>query len=178
MTSIIKEVEYSPVTSQKKTVQPAPAPGTPVSKEENEYLNKMFQNVKKTTTEDAAKKAITYFTTGKAKNVFSIDGTSLEPNLKAMLGKGTFEERYYQQLEKMVFGDDSDPTKMITLLMLVDNTSKLKGQIQLKSGKYRNTVTTVAKVLNKFLNENYPVLEAMCKMFNDASNIPQKEQKE
>lgn len=155
-------------------------PGTPVSEEENEYLNKLFETTTKINTDPESAKVKHYFTIGNSAVIFNMDGTSLEPNLTSMLGKGTFEERYYKQLENMVFGpgQELETGRLITLLMLTEQLTKKKYPIKIKSGKYKSTVNKVVGVLNNFYNENFSVLEAMYKMFNDATSLSLKEKKE
>lgn len=154
--------------------------GTPVSEEENEYLNKLFETTTKINTDPASAKVKHYFTIGNSAVIFNMDGTSLEPNLTSMMGKGTFEERYYKQLENMVFGpgQELETGRLITLLMLTEQLTKKKYPIKIKSGKYKSTVNKVVGVLNNFYNENFSILEAMYKMFNDATSLSLKEKKE
>lgn len=171
------ELDFSETGIDKKNT---PEPGTPVSSEENEYLNKLFESTKRITTDSADSKAKHYFTIGNSAVIFNMDGTSLEPNLTSMMGKGTFEERYYKQLENMVFGpgQELETGRLITLLMLTEQLTKKKYPIKIKSGKYKSTVNKVVGVLNNFYNENFSILEAMYKMFNDATSLSLKEKKE
>lgn len=178
MSTTIQDAVFESSDEVVKDDRPA---GSQVSPEENEYLNNIFKNAKKVTTEDVKKKPKVYFTLGRGSMVFSIDGTTLDLSVKTQLtGKGTLEERYYKQLEEVVFGGEKeiDPNSLVSILMLVDLLIKQKYPIQIRSGKYKTNVNKIVAVLNKFFNENFSVLEGMYKMFNETITNPPIQPKE
>lgn len=166
MTTVNNEIIFEPSDEIKTTKV---VTERQVSKEENDILNKIFENAKKVTTEEVKKKSKTYFTTSKGKMIFSIDKTNLDLTLTTRVGKGLLEDRYYKQLEELVFGGkkDIDPNSLLSVLMLMDLFIKDKYPVEVRSGKHKTNLNKIVTTLNKFFNENFMVLESMYKMFNE-----------
>lgn len=147
-----------------------------LGQEQQDHLNKMFAEIKHTATHvNTVKK--TRFTRGKGDLTFNIDKSPLSPLRTAMVGQGTFEDRYLKQLNSFLHTDKNElnPDNLIPLLILVEMLNKGNNTIHVKTGKYKQLAGKITNCMNIFFEENEQILEAMFGMFKDIQTLPPKE---
>lgn len=137
----------------------------------------MFNNIKDifANENNESKKFTNFFTTGKGKVKYSLDGTVFSPETIVLLAGKRFEERYVKQLEKFIFTDkeELDPDRLIHLIFLVDFIKKGNYPIGITTGKHKHLLPKMVKALDTFFNKNYSVLSSIHVMFTGMSNIKQ-----
>lgn len=101
---------------------------------------------------------------------FEIDQSVLAPSKAVMLSGSKFEERYRDQLNKLLYNDEEklDPTVLFTITTLYDANVRMKGPIRLMSQQFRSKLPTVCKVLNSFYHDSNAVISGISAQLNDS----------
>ena len=168
---ILKEADTPVITKPKPTVEV----GKELPPEQQAEINKMYENIARTSQNPMpGKKTTIKFTVGKGKLVFNTTGTPLDPRRDTMIGKGTFAERYKKQLDSFFFTDgDINPDNLIPFIMLMKASEGGAKSVKLVSNKNKAILIQMAQTLNKFFEENQSIISGMFTMFNGAMAMQQ-----
>lgn len=119
---------------------------------------------------------VNYFVTKKGKYVYDLNGTSLAPSKKTMLG-GKFKEKYRRQIENILFNgnDDIDPDNILPLLLLNEYINSGVVPIRLVMRGYSKLLVSMVEVLNDYFNEHKAVVDGIYNMFKQTTELPSKD---
>lgn len=124
-----------------------------------------------------SKKRVRKFTCNKVKNGFNIDGSLIDPMKVGTLSKG-FEERYYEYLENLVFGNIGDEVnfeKFVPIIILAEAVHFETLPMQIISSKGPKLRRRTVDVLEKFFNDYGDELVALYKMYTGSVGKETKE---
>lgn len=136
--------------------------------------NQIFENIKDIFTNDKEiKPQQKFFTPGKGKIAFNIDGTIFTPTPVVLLSGKNFEVKYAKQIESYIFTDkDSiDPDKLIHLIFLMEYIKKDQVPVQIVTGQFKRYQVKMVNALNTFFVKNYSTLSSIHVMFTGMTSI-------
>lgn len=140
-----------------------------LSKEEEERVNKAYQEIVKAQAAPVVPISSLVFSHKHGSQIFNISNTPLTPNHTTMIGKGKLVDRYVKQLEGILFNDNSqlDPDGLLPLLMLQEMRNRGTKTVKIVCGNSKAITPMLAEGLTRFFKEHSSVISSMYRMFND-----------
>jgi len=169
-------IQITPV--EPTSTEPKEQSNNVLSEADQAALNRMYENIAKTSTQPLpGTKPTIQFSDKKGDITYNITGTPLYPLRSTMVGKGTFKSRYRNQLEKFVFTDgDINPDNLIPLIMLMEATDSGNKTIRVVSSQNKTLLKDIVIALNEFFKEHHSLIKGMYSMFKGSMTMHQKEQ--
>ena len=109
---------------------------------------------------------INYFTLGKGKLNFLIDGSFLEPNRLTLLRVTKFEEAFYEQLKSYIYNDSDtiEPKFLFNLTFIYNEIKTGKHPIKLSTKKHKRLLPRIVKVANEFFKDEKGLIASIHNM--------------
>lgn len=103
-----------------------------------------------------------------SKTVWMVDKSTLTPTTRTSLSSKGIEVAYREQLESILYHDNSDPRLASGLSEVAFLYGRMKdyGTIQVKSSSFVRKLQSIVKVLNAFFRENEKDIDAISTMIN------------